>query len=344
MTIIRIANNTADPLEPTTFKAEEIYEKRDLQQIFKDSIEILVPDALVIAEEFSDWEDSNNRIDLLCIDRSARLVVVELKRTVDGGYMDLQAIRYAAMVAKMTFATAVLSLKNHLAKNNIDADAEQMILDHLDWEEPQEDFATEVCIVLASAAFSKELTTSIMWLAEHEIEIRCIKISPYKYEHNVFLDIQPIFPLPEATDYEVRLKAKEREERSVRRQNRDLTRFDLVIDNTEFENLPKRRLALNVIKEVLRLDSEILPNEVSPNKPWLIVDGEHTNETLKSATRNDNSSSANLRRFFTDDEFLIVRGCKTFAVSKNWGDETLAEVDRLIEEFDLSHVSYEPHP
>ena len=34
---------------------------------------------------------------LLCIDREANLVVVELKRTEDGGHMDLQAIRYAAM-------------------------------------------------------------------------------------------------------------------------------------------------------------------------------------------------------------------------------------------------------
>ena len=35
---------------------------------------------LVIADEFSDWEDSRRRIDLLAIDRNANLVVIELKR------------------------------------------------------------------------------------------------------------------------------------------------------------------------------------------------------------------------------------------------------------------------
>ncbi len=34
-------------------------------------------------------------------------MVMELKRTEDGGHMELQAIRYAAMVANMTFKKAV---------------------------------------------------------------------------------------------------------------------------------------------------------------------------------------------------------------------------------------------
>ena len=38
---------------------------------------------LGVAEEFSDWEDSHRRIDLLCLDKDADLVVVELKRTED---------------------------------------------------------------------------------------------------------------------------------------------------------------------------------------------------------------------------------------------------------------------
>ena len=53
--------------------------------------------SLVISEEFSDWEDSKKRIDLLGIDSDANLVIIELKRTEDGSYMDLQAIRYAAI-------------------------------------------------------------------------------------------------------------------------------------------------------------------------------------------------------------------------------------------------------
>ena len=47
---------------------------------------------MVIAEEFGDWGASRRQIDLLCIDKEANLVVIELSRTEDGGFMALQAI------------------------------------------------------------------------------------------------------------------------------------------------------------------------------------------------------------------------------------------------------------
>jgi hypothetical protein len=43
------------------------------------------------------------RCDLLVVDRSGRLVVIELKRTETGGHMMLQAIRYAATEPSMGF-------------------------------------------------------------------------------------------------------------------------------------------------------------------------------------------------------------------------------------------------
>ena len=90
-----------DPVQATSFATLNFTERGDLQRLLRDQIEIISKDTLVIAEEFCDWDDSRRRIDLLAIDKEARLVVIELKRTEDGGHMDLQAIRYAAMVLSL---------------------------------------------------------------------------------------------------------------------------------------------------------------------------------------------------------------------------------------------------
>ncbi len=96
MPIYSIEDKKIIPIERTTFARQGLRERHDLQSLLKSSIEVLSPDTLV-AEEFGEWEDSRRRIDLLGIDKNANLVVIELKRTEDGGHMELQAIRYAAM-------------------------------------------------------------------------------------------------------------------------------------------------------------------------------------------------------------------------------------------------------
>ncbi|MEQ7849082.1 endonuclease NucS domain-containing protein [Nocardioides kribbensis] len=69
----------------TSFAEEGIQERSHLQAALRDHIDLIDHDLHVIAEEFGDFEGANRRIDLLCIDKNCKLVVVELKRTVDGG-------------------------------------------------------------------------------------------------------------------------------------------------------------------------------------------------------------------------------------------------------------------
>jgi RecB family endonuclease NucS len=75
-------------LSATTFSSAGLQERRDLQRLLRENVEVIAPGALVISEEFGDWDESRRRIDLLAIDKKANLVVIELKRTEDGGQMD----------------------------------------------------------------------------------------------------------------------------------------------------------------------------------------------------------------------------------------------------------------
>ena len=168
----------------------------------------------MIAEEFGAWDDSRRRIDLLAIDKEGCIVVIELKRTEDGGHMELQAIRYAAMVSAMTFDQAVDTFATYLKRRDDDRDARATILDFIDIEE--ESFGQDVRIVLASAEFSKELTTAALWLREQTVDIRCVRIQPYGTPENTLLDVQQVVPLPEAEDYQVRIQRKSIKRREAR--------------------------------------------------------------------------------------------------------------------------------
>ena len=93
MPIYRIDKGNIVPIKCTTSAQKGLRECHDHQELLKSQIEIISPATLIVAEEFSEWEDSRRRIDLLGIDKATNLVLIELKQTEDGRHMVLQAIR-----------------------------------------------------------------------------------------------------------------------------------------------------------------------------------------------------------------------------------------------------------
>ncbi|HVG59570.1 MAG TPA: hypothetical protein VNA24_13515 [Hyalangium sp.] len=166
--------------------------------------------------------------------------------------MDLQAIRYAAMVSTLTFARAVQIFQDHLTKLERHEDARALLLEFLGWDEPkEEEFATDVRIILASAEFSKEITTAVIWLNDHGVDIRCVRLKPYRMEGRLLLDVQQILPLPEATEYQVQVREKEAERRQARVSNVDFTRYDLQINGKVYKVLGKRHLVYRAVRAAI---------------------------------------------------------------------------------------------
>ncbi|MDE2778199.1 MAG: hypothetical protein OXI91_00780 [Chloroflexota bacterium] len=211
----------------TSFGQEGVLERSDLQRILRDQPEVLEDGLLVIAEEFGNWEDSNRRIDLLALDSVGRLVVIELKRGETGGHMDLQAIRYAAMVANVTYEQIVEYYQSYLVRRATDGQeveedaAESLIRDHLagtDVDVPT--VHSEIPrIILDSENFSKELTTCVMWLndswlSSEKLDIKCVRLQPHRNGEEILLEASVVVPLPEASDYQIRLAQRERESRA----------------------------------------------------------------------------------------------------------------------------------
>jgi hypothetical protein len=203
-------------------------ERKDIQRLLRERIDVLAEPSerlKVISEEFGDWLDSSRRIDLLCIDSGANLVVVELKRTDDGGLMELQALRYAAMISTMTFEQCVETLARYRNKVVSDIEAARSeLMEFLSWNDVDEDqFAQDTRIILAAADFSKELTTAVLWLNEREIDIRCVRLKPWRMADGpLLLDVQQLIPLPDTEDFLTKIGKKREAERGSRSGRQDL--------------------------------------------------------------------------------------------------------------------------
>jgi hypothetical protein len=150
--------------------------------------------------------------------------VIELKRTNDGGHMELQAIRYASMVSAMTFERAEQIHGEFLTRIGVPAEeARTRMLTFLGLEEPdEENFAPDVRIILVSEDFGKELTTTVLWLRDRDIDIRCVRLRPYQDGDKRLIDVQQIIPLPEANEYQVKLREKEQVGRKKRAERYDV--------------------------------------------------------------------------------------------------------------------------
>ncbi len=212
MALYEWKGNDLEPANKVTFKAEERVE-RHLRHALRDAPDVLEEELFIVAEEYSNWEESGRSIDLLALDAKGRLVVVELKRTMTGDHMDLQAVRYAAMVANMTFNQVVEAHKDYLVRRGEEGDAEERIRAYFGERDDEVDSSVPR-ILLASGNFSLELTTNVLWLNDNGLDITCVRLDLHRIGEDLYLSSSQVIPVPQAGDYQIRLRDKAKEQRT----------------------------------------------------------------------------------------------------------------------------------
>ena len=68
-------------------------------------------------------------------------------------------------------------------------------------------------IIFISNNFRKEVTSTVLWLLEHDIQIQCFRAIPYSMGEELFLQVEQIIPLPETKEFMIDIKEKEKEEK-----------------------------------------------------------------------------------------------------------------------------------
>lgn len=312
MSLFYIKNKSLNAVDKTNFQSAGITERYDLQKALKSNIASIAPDCLVISEEFSDWEDSRRRIDLLAIDKNANLVVIELKRDETGSHMELQALRYAGMISTMTFEKACGYYECYLRKQGIESNAKDGILNFTGLDESNiDEFGNDVRIIFASGDYNKEITSSILWLISKGIDITCVRMTCYSFNGDIFIDTDQIIPVPEVADYQVKFREKQIEQKIIKSKARDYSMY-----NYDEGVYNKRNLALRLISDWIANNDFYDIDAIR-----CALDSRLNNRIIELASEIPDNK---INRYHMRDEDLIeLPSREVITVSNQWGVDNI---------------------
>jgi len=234
--IFSISSNLekASKINGSSFTVLNIWERQHIEEWVRTNPEMLGEDLLVVSVEFDRFSNSSDRLDVLALDRSGNLVVIELKRDSAAGYADLQAIRYAAMVSSMTVEVLIpyyiAYRKKYYGETLSEGEAQDQIVEFVESDSFTE-FSNKPRIILCSEGFSQEITATVLWLRESDIDISCVKITPYKIDAQVVIVPKVVIPLEEAKQYLIDIKRKEEVKEQLGRKYRPKTMKILIENN-----------------------------------------------------------------------------------------------------------------
>ena len=207
---IDLESNQILPVSRKTFTELKIRERDHLQEWIAKAPDTLGEDLLIIQKEFSGFDGTQERLDLLALDTSGRLVIIENKLDDSGRDVIWQALKYAAYCSTLTTDQIVDIYLTHLGEGT-EEEARDRIADFLSDSESEElslNPTGSQRIFLVAANFRREVTSTALWLLNKGLKLSCFEVAPYQMGDELFLDVSQIIPTPQTADYMIRLAEK----------------------------------------------------------------------------------------------------------------------------------------
>lgn len=215
-------SNKIQQVEKTTFTEIKVQERKHLQEWIADNPNIFGEELLIIQKEFAGFDDTNERLDLLALDKNKNLVIIENKLDDSGKDAVWQALKYAGYCSNLDTKDIVKVFQNYLDKNcinevkNQNRSAEQIISKFLDEEisEIQLNGVGTQRIILVAANYRKEVTNTMLWLlSQYGLDCQCFRVTPYIHEKDKFLTVDKILPPADSQEFMIGLAKKGIEEK-----------------------------------------------------------------------------------------------------------------------------------
>ncbi|HEV8080490.1 MAG TPA: DUF4268 domain-containing protein [Chitinophagaceae bacterium] len=231
MYVINKTENRISKLEEKTFSELGFRERDHIQEWLANNPESLGEEILIIQKEFSGFNDTNERIDLLGIDKQGNLIIIENKLDDTGRDVTWQALKYASYCSTLKKDNIKDIYQKYLDKRGNDERAEDNLTDFFGathFAEISLNSGQTQRIIFVAGQFRKEVTSTVLWLMNYKLRIQCFKATPFQFGEELLLNIEQIIPMKEAEDYVISMADKTQEDINTQEElkSRHFLRFE----------------------------------------------------------------------------------------------------------------------
>lgn len=226
---INKSSNSIQQLKSMSFSSLGFRERDHLQEWIAKQPDVLGEDLLIIQKEFSGFEDTQERLDLLALDKNGALVIIENKLDDSGKDVTWQAMKYASYCSGLTKANITEIFQDYLDSHEHGGNAQERLVDFMDgidYEEMQLNKGISQRIILIAAKFRKEVTSTVLWLMNYKVRMQCFRATPYAMGEELFLNVEQIIPTQDAEEYMIGMadKAQDETDSHTELKNRNIIR------------------------------------------------------------------------------------------------------------------------
>jgi hypothetical protein len=214
-----VSNDKTIKVGATTF-SELNYKESDIEELLRKNIDMICDEEesmLIVGKQVRNAQHGIS--DLTAVDNKGNIVLVEIKRDrkdIEGRKeaFEFQAIRYAASYATIEdpedlvnkiYAPYIGKYRNEFEDGSLTS-AElgaRKLTEFLQENGAENNFNKSQRIILVASDYDEQTLSAVAWLNSNNVDISCFKLTPYKINDEVYINIEKVLPLNTYKDYYV---------------------------------------------------------------------------------------------------------------------------------------------
>jgi hypothetical protein len=226
--VFTIQGTHAVAARPTSLSDAGLRERQHLQEWVLAHPEIIGSDVLVVTTEFDRWISGQgatplDRLDVLGLDQSGRLVVAELKRDRAPDTVDMQALKYAAMASRFSLDTLASAYSSYLKKREgLETTPSEALTRLQEWApELSDETLRTPRICLIAGDFPPSVTATTVFLHENGLDIWLLRIQAYRSgQGEVLVTVSQLWPVPNVEDFTISPRSSSSAKQQIARERR----------------------------------------------------------------------------------------------------------------------------